>query len=110
MLFALAAAVAATGAAAAGAVTPSDHERARAAMKAGEIIPLHDILLKVDKAFNGRVIEVKLSDLEEGLHGWIYAITLLTPQDNVLVLKVDAGTGVILLVEGHGINEARKAP
>jgi uncharacterized membrane protein YkoI len=86
-----------------------DHDRARAAMEAGEIMPLHDILAKVDSQFNGRVIEVKLTDLDEGLHGWIYAISLLSPQDNVLVLKVDAGTGVILKVEGHGIEEARKA-
>lgn len=87
----------------------SDQERARAAMEAGEIVPLHDILAKVDKQFSGRVLDAKLTDLAEGLHGWIYAITFLTPQDNVLVLKVDAGTGVILQVEGHGIEEARKA-
>ncbi|MGB8274183.1 MAG: PepSY domain-containing protein [Alphaproteobacteria bacterium] len=85
-----------------------DHERARAALEAGEILPLQEILSKVDEQFEGRVIEVRLSDFEEGLHGWIYAITLLSPQDNVLILKVDAGTGVILKVVGHGIAEARK--
>ena len=63
---------------------------------------------KVEKQFSGRVLDAKLTDLAAGLHGWIYAITFLTPQDNVLVLKVDAGTGVILQVEGHGIEEARK--
>jgi uncharacterized membrane protein YkoI len=86
----------------------ADHDRARAALEAGEVLPLQEILDKVDAAFEGRVIEVRLSDLEEGLHGWIYAITVLSPQDNVLIVKVDAGTGVILKVEGHGIAEARK--
>ena len=87
-----------------------DHERARQAMEAGQIKPLAEILAKVDSKFDGRVIEVKLTDIDEGLSGWIYAITLLSPQDNVLSLKVDAGTGVILQVEGQGIEEARKAP
>ena len=88
----------------------ADHERARAAMEQGQIRPLAEILAKVDSEFAGRVIEVKLTDLDEGLSGWIYAITLLSPQDNVLSLKVDAGTGVILQVEGQGIEEARKSP
>ncbi len=88
----------------------ADHERARAAMEQGQIRPLAEILAKVDAEFAGRVIEVKLTDLDEGLAGWIYAITLLSPQDNVLSLKVDAGTGVILQVEGQGIEEARKSP
>ena len=87
---------------------PADQERARAAMEAGEIMPLSAILGKVDQKFTGRVLQVNLTDLDEGLNGWIYAITLLSPQDNVLVVKVDAGTGVILSVTGHGIEEARK--
>jgi uncharacterized membrane protein YkoI len=87
-----------------------DHERARAAMEAGQIMPLHRILVEVEEQFDGRVIEVKLTDLEAGLHGWVYAIILLTPQNNVLVLKVDAGTATILQVQGQGIEEARKAP
>jgi uncharacterized membrane protein YkoI len=102
----LAAVLATAGLAVAGS---ADQERARAAMEAGETMPLADILAKVDKQFAGRVIEVKLTDLDQGLPGWVYAITLLSPQDNVLSLKVDAGTGVILKVEGHGIEEARKA-
>ncbi len=107
ILFLVLALGAAVGDARAGGV---DHERARAAMEAGEIMPLHQILVTVEDEFDGRVIEVKLTDLEEGLHGWIYAITLLTPQDNVLRVMVDAGTGVLLQVEGQGIEEARKRP
>jgi uncharacterized membrane protein YkoI len=106
IVLALALVLAAAGGVSAAAM---DHERARAAMEAGEIIPLHDILLNVDQQYSGRVLDAKLTELENGLHGWIYAITFLTPQDNVLVLRVDAGTGVILQVEGHGIEEARKA-
>lgn len=88
----------------------ADHERARQALEEGHIKPLAEILAQVDSEFAGRVIEVKLTDIDEGLSGWIYAITLLSPQDNVLSLKVDAGTGTILQVEGQGIEEARKSP
>lgn len=107
MIGLVAVAVAAPAGARAGGV---DHERARAAMEAGVIMPLHRILLEVEDQFDGRVIEVKLTDLDAGLHGWIYAITLLTPQNNVLRIKVDAGTAMLLLVEGQGIEEARKRP
>lgn len=107
LLFALTLALAAVGSQAlAGGV---DHERARAAMEAGQIMPLHQILAEVEQQFDGRVIEVRLTDLDAGLQGWIYAITLLTPQNNVLVLKVDAGTAVLLQVQGQGIEAARKA-
>jgi uncharacterized membrane protein YkoI len=87
-----------------------DHERARAAMESGEIMALREILLAVEDEFEGRVIEVKLTDLEAGLHGWVYDVTLLTPQNNVLRVRVDAGTAVILQVEGQGVEEARKRP
>jgi uncharacterized membrane protein YkoI len=87
-----------------------DHERARAAMESGEIMALREILLAVEEELEGRVIEVKLTDLEAGLYGWVYDVTLLTPQNNVLRVRVDAGTAVILQVEGQGIEEARKRP
>ena len=68
IVLALAVILAAVGVA--GAQT-SDQERARAAMEAGEIMPLHDILAKVEKQFSGRVLDAKLTDLAAGLHGWI---------------------------------------
>ena len=78
-----------------------DHDRARAAVQSGEIMALHDILARVHKRYEGRVLEVVLRDQEEGLHGWVYEIRMFTPEDALLVLRVDAGTATILKIE-HG--------
>ena len=82
-----------------------DHDRARAAVQSGEILPLHEILAKVSEKQEGRVLEVRLDDLEEGLHGWVYDIRLFTPEDEVLFLRVDAGTATILLIERGGAGD-----
>jgi uncharacterized membrane protein YkoI len=76
-----------------------DHDRARAAVQSGEIMALHDILARVHKRYQGRVLEVVLRDQEEGLHGWVYEIRMFTPEDAFLVLRVDAGTATILKIE-----------
>ena len=82
-----------------------DHDRARAAVQSGEIMPLHEILAKVSEKQEGRVLEVRLNDLEGGLHGWVYDIRLFTPEDEVLNLRVDAGTATILRIERGGTGD-----
>ncbi len=86
------------------------HDRARAAVQSGEIMPLHQILAIVSEKYEGRVLEVLLRDQEEGLYGWVYDIRLFTTQDKVLVLRVDAGTATILKIEGGGVEESRVKP
>lgn len=93
----------------------SDHERARAAMESGEIVPLTVILEKVESLYEGSIIEVELEDEDddddeygEGFSGFIYEIKLLTPQGNLLKLEFDARTTEILKIKGHGEEKARK--
>lgn len=86
------------------------HDRAREAVQSGEIMPLHRILAIVSEKYEGRVLEVLLRDREEGLYGWVYDIHLFTPRDNVLVLRVDAGTATILKIEGSDVEESRVKP
>ena len=83
-----------------------DHDRARAAVQSGEIMALQDILTRVHKRHQGRVLEVVLRDQEEGLHGWVYEIRMFTPEDAFLVLRVDAGTATILKIERGKIGAA----
>jgi uncharacterized membrane protein YkoI len=66
-----------------------DQERARAALAAGEIRPLAEILAEVERRYLGRVIEVEL-DHEDGR--WIYDLKLLPPDGRVFELEVDART------------------
>ena len=80
--------------------TGVNQDRARQAVTDGEIMALHEILTHIYRRHQGRVLEVILKDREAGLHGWVYDIRLLVPGPRVLHLRVDAGTGSILMVEG----------
>lgn len=70
-----------------------DHERARAAVAAGQRLPLSAILRQVETRFGGRVLEIELDD-DDGRA--IYEIELLDDNGRVLELEIDAVTGAIL--------------
>lgn len=70
-----------------------DHERARAAVQAGQVLPLHTVLNRLQKAYPGQVLEVELEQ-EEGL--WVYEIKLLQEGGQLLKLHVDARQGTVL--------------
>jgi len=80
-----------------------DQDRARAAMLRGEVEPLPKALIAVEKSFKGDVIEVELEEEDKFGIGptLIYEIKLLTPEGNVLQLKVNAKTLEILDVDGN---------
>jgi len=82
-----------------------DHERALRAREAGEIMPLAELLEKVEASFEGRVIEVEL-ERDDGR--WIYEVEILTPSGSVLELEYDARDGTFLEGEGAGLEAARK--
>lgn len=74
-----------------------DHERARAALLAGEIRPLADLLAEVERRYDGRVIA---TELERDDGRWIYEVKLLPPSGRVFELKLDAATGALLRSRG----------
>ena len=80
-----------------------DQDRARAAMLRGEVAPLAKALIAIEKSFKGDVIEVELEEEDKFGIGptLIYEIKLLTPEGNVLQLKVNAKTLEILDVDGN---------
>ncbi|MEZ5659436.1 MAG: peptidase [Burkholderiaceae bacterium] len=67
-----------------------DHERARQAVLAGEILPLSEVILRHERASGARVLR---SELEREHGSWIYELTLLYPDGRLARLDVDAGTG-----------------
>lgn len=82
-----------------------DHDRARRALEAGEVLPLRAILDAVERNFVGEVIEVEL----EREHGaWIYEIKMLAPGGSFLELELDARTARILKAEGRDVDGARR--
>lgn len=93
LMICLAALLAGLPAAPAPASERRDHERARAAVAAGQRLPLSDILRQVEARFGGRVLEIELDD-DDGRP--IYEIELLDDNGRVLELDVDAVSGAIL--------------
>jgi uncharacterized membrane protein YkoI len=75
------------------ALADGDHDQARAALVAGEILPLPAILEGVGKSFPGSVLEV---ELERKRGRWIYRLKLLRADGSLLRLAVDARDGTIL--------------
>jgi uncharacterized membrane protein YkoI len=82
-----------------------DHDRARKARLAGDVLPLSRILDSVGEQFEGKFVEVELED-EDGRV--VYEIEVLTPQGNVIELTYDAHTGALLETEGRGVEAARR--
>lgn len=74
-----------------------EHDRARRALEAGEILPLRMLLDRAEDRQPGRLLEVELEDE----HGRIvYEFKILTPEGRVLELYYDARTGDHLKTEG----------
>lgn len=71
----------------------SDHERARQAVEAGDVLPLRAILDRVEREYPGQVMEVEL-DREKG--EWVYEIKLLRKGGALMKLKIHARDGTIL--------------
>ena len=78
----------------------SDHDRARQAMEAGEILHLRTILERVERDYPGQIIEVEL-ERDDGM--WLYEIKLLRENGALVKLKLDAGDGTLLGIKGRDI-------
>lgn len=72
---------------------PADHEQARAALQAGEVLPLPTLLDKLQRSHPGRVLEIEL-EREQGR--WRYEIKLLEPGGRIVKLELDARSGELL--------------
>ncbi len=83
----------ATGLVCAPALASGDHDRARAALAAGEVMPLSAILERVARQHPGNVLEV---ELEREQSRWIYELKLLQPNGGLMKLEVDARDGTVL--------------
>ena len=85
-----------------------DHERARAALQAGQVLPLKQVLERLAQTHPGEVLEVEL----EQDHGrWRYEIKLLQAGGQLRKLKVDARSGELLQRPGrHGGSAPAPSP
>ncbi len=74
-----------------------DHDRARKALEAGEVLPLRAILERVERDHPGQVIDVDLEKEHKGeIQRWIYEIKLVRPGGALVKLKINARDGSLL--------------
>lgn len=83
-------------AAPADAATFEDADNARAALARGEILPLADILAKVETQFDSRMIEVEF-DAEAGRY--FYEFELISRDGVIREVTVDGATGEVLEIQ-----------
>lgn len=98
---ALAAAMAATGVRAS-----SDHDRARDAVQAGQVLPLKTVLERLEREHPGQVLEVEL-ERDDGR--WIYEVKLLQSGGQLVKFELDARSGEVLKRRDRG-RERRTRP
>ncbi len=77
---------------------PSDHDRARAALQAGEVRPLREVMAVASDQFAGDMVE---AELDRRGPFWVYEITLLAPDGSILKLYYDAATIRLVRARGH---------
>ena len=71
----------------------ADHDRARAALQAGDILPLATVLQRVAAEHPGQVLDVEL-ERDDGR--WVYEIKVLQASGGLLKLEVDAASARVL--------------
>jgi uncharacterized membrane protein YkoI len=81
------------------------HDRARRALESGEILPLREILGRVERDTPGQVIEV---ELEREAGRWVYEIKLLAAGGAIVELEVDARDGAVLRRKGGRKHDRQK--
>jgi len=78
---------------------PDDQDKAMAAVRSGEIVPLASVLKTVKQSVPGDVLNVALSHDIVGT--WNYTITVLTPQGYYRDVNVDAGSNNVTSIRPH---------
>lgn len=71
----------------------SDQDRARAAVQAGQVLPLKTVLERLEREHPGQVLEVEL-ERDDGR--WVYEVKLLQARGRLVKLELDAGSGEVL--------------
>lgn len=82
-----------------------DHERARAAVAAGNVLPLATGLAKLQRSHPGQVLDLEL-EKEDGR--WVYEIKLLQANGQLVKLEMDAATGELIRIKRRAGPDPRR--
>jgi hypothetical protein len=75
---------------------PPDFELARDAVERGEILPLAEVLSRLQESHPGRVIEVELEYSENIL---VYEVELVTDDGRLIEVEMNAATGAFIKMD-----------
>lgn len=75
-----------------------DHEVARRALEAGEILSLRQVLSRIEREHRGEVLEVELEHEDQR---WIYEVKMLRRDGGINKLLIDARDGSVLEIKGR---------
>jgi uncharacterized membrane protein YkoI len=70
-----------------------DHDLAMKARQRSEVIPLAQLLPKIEAAYGGRLLGIELHNSDQR---YIYDLELITPDGRMIEIPVDAATGAVL--------------
>ena len=73
-----------------------DHELARQALEQGQVLPLREVLDRIERQFGGQVLKIEF-EREDGR--FIYEIRLLQDDGRMAKLEVDARDGQVLKIK-----------
>ncbi len=74
-----------------------DHDRARQAVAAGEVLPLPAILERVEREIPGKVLDVELErENHAGQLRWVYKLKVLRSGGSLVKIKLDARNGAVI--------------
>ncbi|MBK5939231.1 PepSY domain-containing protein [Halochromatium roseum] len=76
--------------------SPKDHDQARTALEAGQILPVTEILTKVSAEVPGDVVEI---ELEQERGRWVYELKIIAPDGRLLEVEMDASDASLIEVE-----------
>lgn len=77
-----------------------EHHQARAAVEAGLILPLKEVLLRIATQYPGEMVSVKYKQ-DDGRYD--YKLKWLQPSGALIQIRVDAKTGDLMEVKGRNI-------
>lgn len=82
-----------------------DHERARKAVKSGQILPLKKVLQRIAKKYPGKVVDAdvrEVVDKKTKKKEWIYFLKVIDTKGRVTDLTVDARTARVRAAKRGG--------
>jgi uncharacterized membrane protein YkoI len=76
----------------------TDGDRARGALERGEVLPLEQVIARLEGHIHGEISRIEL-EKEDGI--WVYEFKVISPQGRMIEVHIDAKTGKLIGKKGE---------